>query len=103
MVMLVTIDDVMDRGRIDDGYPRIPDLVRMIEEASQIVLDYIKAENNERVPENKWMTESGQPDDVPFIIQTAVKIVVRNIELGDPPLSQGVMDILERYRDPAMA
>lgn len=103
--MLISLDSakrhlVIDHDDLDET------IEDKINESSAIVLDYLK------LPETEWQTTSGEPADVPFVIQAAVKLVLgalwENREGNDyallpQPLSDNVKNLLHRYRDPAMA
>ena len=80
---------------------------RIAEQASAIVVDYLKTEN-------VWEDSSGNITDVPPLIEAAVLLVIGNLyryrEGGSensfrvlPPISDAVVSILARYRHPAMA
>lgn len=90
---LVSYEQAKERLRASDN--EAGDLMTMIDEASNIVLDYLKK------------SESDFTSGIPAPVQTATLLVVGEImkerESGSNPLSQGVMDILAPYRDPSMA
>lgn len=93
---LITVDQAKAEERIT--HDDLDDVLEeKVNEASHIVLDYLKRE------ETEWQTTAGEPDDVPYLVQAATKIVVHNLIEGIEPLSQAVKDLLRRYRDPAIA
>lgn len=69
-------------------------LLLRCEEASGIVVDYIKR------PAHGWTDMT-----VPSVVRAAILIVLKNLwENPDAsPISQGVIDLLVRQRDPALA
>lgn len=81
------------------------DLSFKLSAASAIVMDYLKMKS---VPES-WMSNTSPITyDVPFNIQAATLLVLgelyENREASSSnPLSETVMLLLERYRDPALA
>lgn len=64
-------------------------IVSKIEQASAIVLDYLKVEE--------------EPDPVPKFVEAATLLVVEALFDGGDPLSDVVVRLLHRYRDPAFA
>jgi|GEM_PF-4549704 len=70
-------------------------LERLAEEASQIVLDYLK----------QWPETWTGPDDVPLHIQSATALVAISLDekRDENPINEGVRSILMRSRDPAFA
>lgn len=98
MSSLVTLTEVQDRLRID-GDDNDLDLMRMAEEATDIVLNYLKRPSQQGDGYDEWT-----PETVPGTVRSAILLVVRNLhdEL-DEPLSQAVKNLVERYRDPALA
>jgi hypothetical protein len=92
MNALVSVAVVKDRLRIDEPESE-GDLQRMAEEASAIVLDYLKK------PSDAW-TEA----TVPSVVRSAILLVVRALYDGeDEPLSTTVKALVHRLRDPALA
>ncbi|UHD44917.1 phage gp6-like head-tail connector protein [Aureimonas altamirensis] len=92
MTPLVTIEALRDRLRIDEEVSS-PDLQRIAEEATAIVIDFLKR------PDHGWTVET-----VPAQVRTAIFMVAQAIDIGEPePLSRGVKDLLRRMRDPACA
>ncbi|MFC7399584.1 head-tail connector protein [Chelatococcus sp. GCM10030263] len=81
-----------------DFTDRDADLDLKIEQASHIVVDYLKK------PDNGWTEET-----VPPLVQAAVLLVLADLyeHRGDDgksdPISPAVENILRRYRDPALA
>jgi hypothetical protein len=101
--MLITVDQAKLHLRIEDD-DHDDQLEEIIEDASGIILDYLK------VAETMWQTTSGEPDEVPRAVIAAVKLGVSALfenpeqdEKGPLVLSQPVKDLLHRFRDPAMA
>lgn len=95
---LVTLDQVKDRLRID-GVADEADVTRMMAEGTRIVLGYLKPQPDGTALDRGWTI-----DTVPEHVQTAILLVIRAIYDGEPnPLSQAVLDILHRDRDPALA
>lgn len=98
--MLITLEEARRHLQMDhtESDPEIADLA---EEASLLVLDYLKK------PDDSWQDEEGRPVDVPGVVVVAVKLVLgelyKNREADSDPLSERVMRLLERQRDPAMA
>lgn len=89
---LVTIEQVRGRLRID-GVADQADVELMMMEGTDIVCGYLKLEV---VP---WTA-----DNVPPRVRTAILLVIQGIYDGaEDPLSQAVIDILHRDRDPALA
>lgn len=95
---LVSVDQVRDRLRIDGDYDE-DDVTRMTAEGTRIVLGYLKPQPMGSALDRGWTI-----DTVPEHVQTAILLVIRAIYDGEPnPLSQAVLDILHRDRDPALA
>jgi hypothetical protein len=95
---LVSLEQARDRLRID-GVTDQADLTRMLSEGTRIVLGYLKPQPIGSPLDRGWTIET-----VPEHIQTAILLVIRAIYDGEPdPLSQAVIDILHRDRDPALA
>lgn len=101
--MLITLDQLKTHLRIenDEHDERLQEVAYA---ASAIVLDYLKR------PEGTWENTAGDPDDVPYVVVAATKLVAgalfENLEGNDEgpqPLSQTVKDLLHRLRDPAFA
>lgn len=89
---LVTLEQVRGRLRID-GVADQSDVELLMMEGSDIVCGYLKLEN---VP---WTA-----DNVPPRVRTAVLLVIQALYDGEKdPISQAVIDILHRDRDPALA
>lgn len=96
---LITLEQAKLQLRIDDENDEHDEhLEELIEDASGIVLDYLKKS------ETEWQTTSGEPEEVPRAVISATKLVLQSLFEGDDePLSQAVKDLLHRYRDPALA
>lgn len=93
MTSLVKIEVLRDRLRVDDDEPASVDLGRIGDEASAIVVDYLKK------PDHRWTDET-----VPLPVRTAILMVAQAMDAGEPdPLSRGVKDLLRRFRHPAYA
>ena len=97
MVALVTIGDVRDRLRIDapdDDF----DVQAMTEQATDIVVDYLKK------PDHTWTPETAPPR-----IKAAILLVIgrlymdREGQLEGGILSEAVKALVHRDRDPAIA
>lgn len=97
MVALVTIQDVRERLRIDapdDDF----DVQAMTEQATDIVIDYLKK------PDHTWTLETA-----PARIKAAILLVVgrlyldREGQLDGGILSETVKALVHRDRDPAIA
>jgi hypothetical protein len=94
---LITLDQAKRHLRMGDDEDE--EIEEKVNEASAIVLDYLK------VPADEWAVGA-----VPYLVQAATKLVLgalmENREGnadGPEPLSQAVKDLLHRYRDPALA
>lgn len=81
-----------------------PEIIVKLEQASAVVIDYLKK------PVGTWeITDASgsNADDAPWPVQAAVLLVVGELmkqrEAGADPISQGVKDLLVRYRKPALA
>lgn len=86
--MLVDLETAKDHLRMDaDDADEI--IFSKIEDATSIVLDYLKIEE--------------EPDPVPNFVRAATLLVVEALFDGSDPLSDPVMRLLHRYRDPAFA
>lgn len=106
MAALVTIEQVdlalkLDLAKTATGEPpvtsytdeRLPDIEWKMQQATDIVIDYIKQ------PEHKWTTA-----DVPGEVSASIIIVIRNLlDDADTPINNAVRNLLHRRRDPAMA
>lgn len=86
--MLVDLETAKGDLRMDDDYAD-EIIFSKIEEASSIVLDYLKLD--------------AEPDPVPFFVRAATLLVIRSLFDGGDPLSDPVVRLLHRYRDPAIA
>lgn len=92
MPALVTLDQIKARLRID-AIDDQADVESMAEEATDIVIGYLKIEDP------TWTV-----DTVPDRVRTAILLVVRALYDGEPqPISSAVQSILWRDRDPALA
>lgn len=69
------------------------DLQLRLNQATEIVIDYIKQ------PDHEWTSET-----VPGPISAAILLVTRNLfDEVDEPLSDPVRALVHRFRDPALA
>lgn len=95
MAALVTLDEVKNRLRIDFNDDDV-DVLAMSEEATDIVIGYIKQ------PDHEWTYET-----VPFRIKAAILLVVSRLyeDRGgtEDVLTDAVKRLLHRDRDPALA
>ena len=92
MTPLVTLDNVRDRLRIDATDDET-DVTRIMAEATDIVVGYLK------IQLLTWTVET-----VPERVRTAILLVCKAIYDGeDAVISQAVIDVLHRDRDPALA
>lgn len=98
--MLITFDEAKRQLQVDHD-DSDAEIATLAEEASMIVLDYLKK------PMTEWQDGAGAPADVPGPVSVAVKLVLgelfKNREAGADPLSPGVMRLLDRLREPAYA
>ena len=94
MAALVTLAQARYRLRLteDDDYHE-PDVQMKMEQATALVIDYIKR------PDHGW-TDADAP---PVIQATILEVLMRLFEGAEDPLSQGIKNMLQRYRDPALA
>lgn len=96
MTQLVDIYQAHKHLRIDDD-DADEDLDIKIEQASEIVIDYLKTSNS------GWE----DPDTVPYPIQAATLLVLGVLweerEGAVDPLTDAVKSLLHRFRDPALA
>ena len=89
---LVAID-VAKRALRVEGSDLDEDLLWRLEQATEIVIDYIKQ------PEHEWT-----PETVPGPVSAAIILVTRSLFDGeDEPISDAVRALLHRFRDPALA
>lgn len=98
---LVTLDQARARLRIDLHHGDA-DLYSMIEEASSVVTRYVKYGKTE-VGDDEPVQILDWSEGVPYDVQLATLIAISNIERGEHPMSQAVIDILTPYRDPTLA
>lgn len=86
--MLVDLETAKGHLRMDeDDADEV--IASKIEQASSIVLDYLKVE--------------AEPDPVPKFVEAATLLVLEALFDGGDPLSDVVVRLLHRYRDPALA
>lgn len=106
IIALVSLDQARDHLRVihnDDD----EDIFSKIEQASAIILDYLKLD---AVPTG-WGNLSGESPSgtgVPHLVQAATLLVLGELHnkreaSGADVISPAVVSILNRYRDPAMA
>jgi hypothetical protein len=92
MSALVTAEQIADRARIDVAHESA-DLDAIAEEATDIVIGYIKK------PDHEWTTET-----VPARIRTAIIMVAKALyDDEEQVLSDNAKMLLHRDRDPALA
>jgi hypothetical protein len=105
MASLVTLTQAKAHLRVDHDLDDA-DIASKIEQASAIVLDYLKLQSEP----SEWTNASeGSPPGtgVPALIQAATLLIVGELyakrEASADALSDGVRALLHRYRDPAFA
>ncbi len=120
MTSLVTMEDVNFRLRLDlerDGEgefsdDRVDGFNRLNEDATGIVLDYLKTDGSQwslTPGEGEEESEEGEEEGetvvaVPAPVTAAIILVVRNLyDEVEEPLSEPVKNLLRRQRDPALA
>lgn len=102
---LVTLAEVKAHLRYGDEADST-DLASKIEQASNIVLDYLKLSS---IPDAWTESGTGSPTEViiPPLVKSATLMVVGALDkdrIGEmDPLSPAVCNILRRFRDPALA
>lgn len=99
--MLVTMQQVKTHLFIDHDQDDAK-LLEIASDASEIILNYLKK------PVDYWQDSSGEPSGVPgsvraATLKTAAALYENRDGSGTPALSQDVMDMIHRYRDPALA
>lgn len=95
MASLVTIEEAKRRLRID--FPDEDDPISsMLEEATDIVIGYIKT------PDHGWTPESAPPRIKSAICMVAARLY-QDRDGGAEVLTKAVKDVLERDRDPSLA
>lgn len=98
--MLITTEAAKTHLQIDYS-DADAEVAQLAEEASMIVLDYLKK------PATEWQDTAGNPVDVPGPVTVAVKLVLgelfKNREAAADPISPGVIRLLQRLREPALA
>lgn len=88
---LVAIDAAKRSLRVD-GSDLDSDLQWRLEQATEIVIDYLKT------PDHGWTVET-----VPGPISAAIILVTRSLFDGEgAPLSEEVKSLVRRFRDPAL-
>ena len=99
MAALVTIDQARRHLRLTESDMEDADVATDVadkaEEATDIVIDYIKQ------PDHEWTTET-----VPWRVKAAILLVLGAIfhdREGGDPISDAVKSLLHRMRDPALA
>lgn len=106
MVALVSIHEVDFRLRMDlqPGDARSAGLASLIEDATGIVLDYLKTDGSQwSLEPDDGEGEDDAPSAVPAPVRAAIILVVRNLfDEVEEPLSSAVKALLHRYRDPAL-
>lgn len=92
MAALVTADQIADRLRFDVAY-ETADLDAIAEEATDIVIGYLKK------PDHGWTDIT-----VPARVRTAILLVAKALyDEEERIISDAVINILHRDRDPALA
>lgn len=86
--MLVDLEMAKSHLRMDEDHAD-EILVAKIEQASSVILDYLKTEE--------------APSPVPKFVEAATLLAVEALFDGGDPLSDTVVRLLHRYRDPALA
>lgn len=99
---LVDLAQVKLRLRIDSSHDDA-DIAMMIGEASAVVMTYVKYGKTEVSGDGEEISILAWESSVPMDVQGATLRVIANIERGESPLDQGVIDILTPYRDPTLA
>lgn len=102
---LVTLEVAKNHLRIEAAYTdEDGNIARKVAQASSILLNYLK------VATDNWQDSSGEPVDVPPLIEAAVLLILgalyENVDGSTDapqPLSQAAKDLVHRYRDPALA
>lgn len=92
MTQLVDFEKLRLSARFDGDYADAL-IALKLDEASAIVLDYLKLE---AVPD-AWAA------GVPGSVQSATILVAQNLIDGEEPLSSSARSLLIRHRDPAFA
>lgn len=112
MVALLTLDVAKQHLRVDHTDDDV-DITRKIDQASAIVLDYIKKTVGTVDPDDPSIVD-WTPDTVPAAVQAAVELMLSKLyddraagvtdnEVAMGYLPKTVTSILHRYRDPALA
>lgn len=99
--MLVTMQQVKTHLFIDHDEDDVK-LQEIANDASELILNYLKK------PVDYWQNTAGDPVAVPgsvraATLKTAAALYENRDGSGTPALSQDVMDMIHRYRDPALA
>jgi hypothetical protein len=101
--MLITLDQAKAHMQIEHE-EQDDQIEEAIQDASAILLNYLKKD------ETEWQDSNGEPDSVPYEIRAAVKIMTASLmenregnDQGPDPLSQTVVNLVHRHRDPAMS
>jgi hypothetical protein len=95
MVALVSVAAAKRHLIIEDDF-RDEDILAKTEEATAIVVDYLKK------PDHGW-TEDTVPGQVKAAILLTFACLFRNPDGDVDPLSDAVRSLLHRMRDPALA
>lgn len=112
--MLVTLEQANAELRLDIDLdasppdPRLAEVERKVEQASAIILDYLKLDPNASPPDVTWDVNASPPNPAPEVVQAAVLYVLVRLyddRMGEKDyLEDGVVPrLLRRFRDPALA
>lgn len=107
MILLVSLDQVkLDRRITNNDHD--DDLEMKILQASAIVMDYLKVTTLASIPHVVTLDTSPVTYTVPPLVQAATLLVLgelfENREAGTAnPISDAVVSLLDRFRDPALA
>lgn len=96
--MLVDLDTAKRHLRRDDDADD-ERIMLIIDQSSAIVIDYLK------LPAGTYEATDGSPDDVPRMVEAATLLIIESMydKPEVDPLTDAVVSILRRSRDPAMA
>lgn len=92
---LVDLPTAKEHLKVDDDAADV-NIAKKIDQASAIVVDYLKLADPDQ-----WDIDSTESEAVPPVVEAAILLVLEALFDGGEPLSQTVRDLLHRYRDPA--